>query len=129
MSLCEVRIAIVDDDDAVRKALGRVLRCYGADIAAFASGEDFLAATSHERFDCAVLDLHLPGITGFQVQACLNAARSGPPVILITAFDDDQTRSRALELGALAFFHKPFECGSLVAAVAAATGRELRLAV
>jgi FixJ family two-component response regulator len=129
MSLSDVRIAIVDDDDAVRKALGRVLRCYGAEVVAFASGEDFLAALPGESFDCAILDLHLPGITGFQVQTRLNAARSELPVILITAFDDDETRSRALELGALAFFHKPFECGSLVAAVATATGRELRLAV
>jgi FixJ family two-component response regulator len=129
MSLSEVRIAIVDDDDAVRKALGRVLRCYGAQIVAFASGEDFLAALPEQAVDCVILDLHLPGITGFQVQARLTAAGSGLPVILITAFDDEETRARALELGALAFFHKPFECGSLVAAVAAATGRELRLAV
>src|SRR5262249_28473025 len=109
--------------------LGRVLRCYGAEIVAFESGEDFLAEAPGNGFDCAILDLHLPGLTGFQVQARLNAAGSGPPVILITAFDDDETRARALELGALAFFHKPFECGSLIAAVAAATGREMRLAV
>jgi FixJ family two-component response regulator len=129
MSLSEVRIAIVDDDDAVRKALGRVLRCYGAEPVAFASGEDFLAAVPEGAFECAILDLHLPGITGFQVMTRLNAARSRLPVMLITAFDDDETRRRALELGALAFFHKPFECGSLIAAVAIATGRELRLAV
>jgi len=129
MSLSDIRIAIVDDDDAVRKALGRVLRCYGAEVVAFASGEDFLAAVPRESFDCAILDLHLPGITGFQVQARLNEARATLPVVLITAFDDDETRARALELGAVAFFHKPFECGSLVAAVAAATGRQYRLAV
>jgi FixJ family two-component response regulator len=129
MSLLKLRIAVVDDDDAVRKALGRVLRCYGAEPVAFASGEDFLAAVPEGSFDCAILDLHLPGITGFQVMARLNSARSKLPAILITAFDDDATRQRALELGALAFFHKPFECGSLIAAVAAATGREMRLAV
>ncbi len=129
MSLNDIRIAIVDDDDAVRKALGRVLRCYGAQVVAFASGEDFLATLPGEWYDCAILDLHLPGITGFQVQGRLNGVRSQLPVILITAFDDDETRARALELGAAAFFHKPFECGSLVAAVAAATGRQYRLAV
>lgn len=129
MPLRQIRIAIVDDDDAVRKALGRVLRCYGAEVTAFASGEDFLAAVPDGTFDCAILDLHLPGITGFQVQARLTAANSQLPVIMITAFDDEETRSRALELGAKAFFHKPFECGSLVAAVAEAIGGELRLAV
>ena len=129
MPLSEFRVAIVDDDDAVRKALGRVLRCYGAEVAGYASGEDFLAAVPDLAYDCVILDLHLPGLTGFQVMGRLNARRSAPPVILITAFDDEQTRKRALELGALAFFHKPFECGSLIAAVAAATGRELRLAV
>jgi FixJ family two-component response regulator len=127
MALSQVRIAIVDDDDAVRKALGRVLRCYGADVTGFASGEEFLAALASASFDCTILDLHLPGLTGFQVQAELSAMRDAPPVILITAFDDDETRTRALEQGAIAFFHKPFECGSLVEAVALATGRELRL--
>jgi len=129
MSLLKLRIAVVDDDDAVRKALGRVLRCYGAEVMAYSSGEHFLGAAGRERFDCAILDLHLPGMTGFQVLQAqgLNGSRIGPPVILITAFDNDETRERALELGAVAFFHKPFECGSLVQAVALATGRELRL--
>lgn len=129
MSLFEVRIAIVDDDDAVRRALARMLRCYGAQVVAFASGEEFLASLHDLGFDCVIVDLHMTGIIGFQVQGRLNASHPDLPVILITAFDDDETRTRALELGAVAFFHKPFECGSLVAAVAAATGRELRLAV
>jgi FixJ family two-component response regulator len=128
MTLSQVRIAIVDDDAAVRKALGRVLRCYGAEVVAFASGEEFLAALPRDEFDCVILDLHMPGLTGFQVQVRLAASSANLPVILITAFDDDETRERAFELGAMAFFHKPFECGSLVAAVAEATGRELRLA-
>jgi FixJ family two-component response regulator len=55
----------------------------------------------------------MPGLTGFQVQVRLAAAHANLPVILITAFDDDETRSRAFELGAMAFFHKPLECGSL----------------
>jgi FixJ family two-component response regulator len=130
MPLHNIRIAIVDDDDAVRKALARMLRCYGAHIVPFASGEELLASLHDLGFDCVILDLHMPpGMTGFQVQARLNASHPDLPVILITAFDDEETRSRALELGAVAFFHKPFECGSLVAAVAAATGWELRLAV
>jgi two-component system response regulator FixJ len=122
MSPNQLLIAIVDDDAAVRKALGRLVSLSGARVKDYGSGEEFLAAVDGERFGCVVLDLHLPGIDGFEVMARLNARGHDLSVILVTAFDDAAARARAFELGASAFFRKPAEGQALLDAIARAAG-------
>ena len=92
-----------------RRALSRLLRSAGFAVATFASGEDFLAAGAREAADCLILDVRLPGLSGFDVQAALAAGGSRLPVVFITAYEDEQAHQRALATGAVALFHKPFE--------------------
>ena len=66
--MAQTRIALVDDEASVRVALGRLLRLANYEVLAYASGEEFLAALGDRMPDCALLDVHLPGLTGIQVQ-------------------------------------------------------------
>jgi FixJ family two-component response regulator len=115
-------VAIVDDEDSVRRALERLLRSAGIDPQVFASGETFLASLAQRRPDCVVLDLHMPGVTGFDVQARLNASALGVPVIVITGHDSAESRERVRVLGASAYLRKPVGAKVLLEAIAKATG-------
>src|SRR6188508_1530733 len=81
------RIAVVDDEEGVLKSLNRLLRSAGMDVATFATGALFLTSLSTQHYDCLVLDLHMPELNGFDVQARLAAMESVPPVIIITGHD------------------------------------------
>jgi FixJ family two-component response regulator len=129
MTISSVTVAVVDDDPAIRKAIARLLACVGVGVRAYASAEDFLEAFPSERFDCAIIDLQLPGISGFELRSRMVDDAIELPVIFVSAFDDRIVESRAAHLGAIAFLHKPFDGGALIAAVEAATGRVLRLAL
>ena len=100
-------IAIVDDDPSVRKALGRLCRSSGYRVEVFESSESFLAAKATGTTDFLILDVHLPGKSGLELQAELSAGDQLPPILFITAFDDAAARQRALELGAVDFLGKP----------------------
>lgn len=103
-------IAIVDDDVSVCRALERLVRSIGFEGATFNSGEDLIAALSNPppfRPDCVVLDIHMPGLTGIEVQQRL--AGRGLPIVFITAQDDAGLRDRALRAGAAAVLRKPFD--------------------
>jgi len=93
---------VVDDESPVRVMLGRLLRQAGYRVGAFASGEDFLASLAGQRPDCAVVDVQLPGLSGFELQARLRSETLPIPVILITASDDLTLDLSALDAGALA---------------------------
>lgn len=114
------RVAVVDDDPSVLRALCRLLRSRGFDVAPFASGSAFLSATEARQPDCVVLDLHMPETSGFEVQARLFERRAGEPVIVITGDDTPESRSRALGLGARSYLSKPVDGAELLAAIAAA---------
>ena len=114
------RIAVVDDEASVRTALGRLLRLADYEVNAFASGEDFLASFATHRPDCAILDVHMPGLSGFDVQARLLAAHSDVPVVFITASDDLALDQKVLAAGGAALLRKPFSNDALLAAVGAA---------
>jgi FixJ family two-component response regulator len=113
-------IAVVDDESPVRTMLGRLLRLADYKVAAFASGEDFLAAVAAQRPACAILDIHMPGLSGFDVQARLRAAHIRIPVVFITASDDIELGRSALELGGVRLLRKPFSGAELLEAVGAA---------
>ena len=115
---------MVDDEASVRTALGRLLRLADYEVAAFGSGEDFLASLATRRPDCAILDVHMPGLSGFDVQARLCAAHSDVPVVFITASDDLALDQKVLAAGAATLLRKPFSNDALLAAVGAALRRQ-----
>jgi len=110
-------VAVVDDEAPVRAALGRLLRLAGYQVAAFESGEQFLASLVLRPPACVLLDVNMPGLSGLQVQARLLADRVALPVVFITASDDPSVERLALEAGGLRVLHKPFGNDELLAAV------------
>jgi FixJ family two-component response regulator len=115
-------IGIIDDDESVRRALGRLIRSVGLDAATFASAEEFLEAEEPPLPNCLILDLHLPGLSGLELQDRLTALGRAIPLVFISAFGDDQVRDQALRAGAIAFLDKPFTEEALLAAVSQAVG-------
>lgn len=115
-------VAVVDDEDAIRKALERLLRSAGLAVQTFGSGQEFLQSFAARRPDCVVLDISMPGMTGFDVQVQLKSACALMPVIFITALDDPGDCPRAMQAGAAGFLRKPFGDEELLDAIAAAVG-------
>ena len=112
-----VAIAVVDDDMSVRKALERLLRVAGFDVATFASGEEFYFSLESLRPDCLVLDLHMPGMSGLDVLRCLDQAGFQMPVIVISGDAEPETRAQCLSAGATDYLCKPFDEEALLSAI------------
>jgi FixJ family two-component response regulator len=108
---------VVDDDASVRQSLGRLFRSANLTLGEFASGEEFLAQLQPGQKGCLILDLHMPGLSGFDVLAACRPRAPGLPVVAITAYDDGTAERRALAAGAAAFLRKPFDAAQLVAIV------------
>ena len=100
---------LIDDDAGERRALSRVLTAGGFAPATYASAEEFLASPPVETPVCMLVDIHLEGMSGLDLQDRLNCEGSHVPVIVITASDDPRARRRAEASGCIAFFRKPFE--------------------
>jgi FixJ family two-component response regulator len=113
-------IAIVDDEECVRKALERLFRSVGHQVASFRSGEDFLYALGICRPDCVILDFHLPGLSGLEVQRCLRRNRNSLPCIIITGKDEPETRERVLASGGTGYLTKPLDQRKLFDMISAA---------
>jgi FixJ family two-component response regulator len=111
------RVAVVDDEGPVRIALGRLLRLADYDVDAFGSGEEFLASLARRHPACAILDVHLPGLSGLDVQARLRDAQLGIPVVFITASDDKALDDAAHDSGGVRLLRKPFSSDQLLEAV------------
>ncbi|WP_233233898.1 response regulator transcription factor [Bordetella sp. LUAb4] len=114
-------VAVVDDDESVGRAIGRLLRSIGVTADTFKTGDLFLArlvAIPSYRPACIILDMHMPGLNGLQVQQRL--LDSGIPVIFITAHDAADVRLQALAAGAAAYLRKPFDDEALLDSVKAA---------
>jgi two-component system, LuxR family, response regulator FixJ len=110
-------VFVIDDDESVRRAVGRLIRSAGLNVETFATAEDFMRSACPAALDCLVLDVHLPGLSGLELQQRLIAEGRRAPVVFITAYEDHQTCERALRAGAIAFLRKPFEQQSLLDAV------------
>jgi FixJ family two-component response regulator len=115
------RVAVVDDEEPVRKALKRLMRSVGLSAETFASGPEFLKSLETRLPDCVVLDLHMPHMNGFHVQAHLARNYAALPVIIITGHDLPDARERAMAGGASAFLRKPVHDRTLLDAISAAT--------
>ena len=116
-------IAVVDDEASVRTALGRLLRLANYEVQAFASGEEFIASLAIHRPACALLDVHMPAMTGFDVQAHLRAMGIQLPVVFITASDDVSLSQKVVAEGGIRLLRKPFSNAELLEAIEVALGR------
>jgi FixJ family two-component response regulator len=114
------RISIVDDDESIREALKSLMRSAQFSVEAFASAEEFLASEHLDETSCLILDIHLPGMSGFELQAYLNFECRRIPIIFITAHADETSRQRALKRGAIEFLSKPVRREALFKAIQSA---------
>src|SRR6202795_3090819 len=113
-------VAIVDDDDLMRSALQGLLKSAGLPAQAFASAEEFLKSGQQDQVGCLVADIRMPGMSGLELQAKLNADHCRIPTIFITAHGDEKMRMQALRAGAVEFMAKPFDDEALLESVRAA---------
>jgi FixJ family two-component response regulator len=113
-------VAIVDDDDLMRGALQGLLKSAGLPTQAFASAEEFLESGQQDKVGCLVADIRMPGMSGLELQAKLNADHCRIPTIFITAHGDEKMRMQALRAGAVEFMAKPFDDEALLDSVRAA---------
>jgi FixJ family two-component response regulator len=115
-------IAIVDDEEPVRKALGRLLDALGLRVQSFVDCRSFLAFLERQRPDCLILDLHMPGMSGLELLQAMKARGEALPTIVITAHDEPETRGRCLREGACVYLRKPLDGTVLMEAIAEALG-------
>lgn len=113
-------VAIVDDDDLMRSALGGLLKAVGLPAQEFASAEEFLNSGQQHQAGCLIADIRMPGISGLELQAKLNADRCKIPIIFITAHGDEKMRLQALRAGAVEFLAKPFDDEALLVSIRSA---------
>jgi len=113
-------VAIVDDDDLMRSALQGLLKSAGLPAQAFASAEEFLKSGQQHQAGCLVADIRMPGMSGLELQAQLNADHCRIPTIFITAHGDAKMRMQAMRAGAVEFLAKPFDDEALLESVRAA---------
>jgi FixJ family two-component response regulator len=116
-------IAVVDDEESIRKSLRRLFLAAQLDTVVFASGQEFLESLRLRQPDCLVLDLQMPGLTGLEVQRVLTGTGVRFPTIIITAHDEPETRARCLAAGATAYLCKPLHDEMLLEAIASVMGR------
>ena len=120
MTQAKYVVAVVDDDASVRKALSRLLSSAGFVAESYSDGAQFLESLSRAVPNCAIVDLHMPNMSGLEVQERIAASGRHVPVIIITAHDQPTLRTRALAAGAIGYLAKPFTDKILLNAVAGA---------
>jgi FixJ family two-component response regulator len=110
-------VAVVDDEQAMLKAIARLLTARGFLVASFASAEAFLDSDITKDAICLVLDIHLNGMSGIELRRRLKAVRSKLPVIFMTAVDDMAVQKEAQDAGCIAYLRKPFPASQLIGAI------------
>ncbi len=113
-------IAVVDDEESVRKAVVRLLQAAGYPARGFATGADFLQHWRDDRPECLLLDLQMPGLSGADVLRALNRSGANFPTIIVTAHDSPGAREECSRLGAVAYLCKPLDERVLLTALRAA---------
>ena len=107
-------ISIIDDDESVREATRSLVRSLGYSTAVFASAEEYLQSDSVDDSSCLITDLHMPGMSGVDLQDRLIADGHQIPMIFMTAYYEEKVRDRVLDAGAFGFLRKPFNDESLI---------------
>jgi len=118
------RIAVVDDDEAIREALDDFVLSCGYESRLYASAEDFLLETNREAIDCMLVDVKMSGLSGLELQTLLNDAEYKPPMIFMTSYRDEWTEAEAMRGGAHAFLGKPVQFDRLLLCLESALHRK-----
>ena len=118
-------VCIVEDDDAVRNALSRLMRASGFEVKAYATQENFLKAACPQQRACVLMDITTPHMSGLQLQRRLKESGIDVPVIAVSATDDEEARWTARMLGARFFLRKPVDGQALLDAIRWITGAEV----
>jgi FixJ family two-component response regulator len=115
-------IAVVDDDHGVLKSIGRLLEASGFEAELFTSAEAYNAHPEARDAACLILDIHMPGMSGIDLQRELSRSGCAVPVIIVTASDSTATLSSAIAAGCVAYIRKPFTATALLEAITKAVG-------
>jgi FixJ family two-component response regulator len=126
MNRDKIKVAIVDDDESFACALERRFRVSGFEVCTYPSAEGFLAPTMLRQCDCLILDFHLGGMSGLDLQRRLGELGVRTPIIIVTASDSPVLRKEAEEAGCAAFFLKPVPTQLLIDAITGAVGKTMR---
>lgn len=118
----EKLISIIDDDESIRRTTTLLIESFGYGTATFESAEDFLKSGHLDDTSCLIVDVQMPGMNGLELQTHLVKAGYGIPIIFITAYDSNDSRRRALRMGAAAFLGKPFNDGQLLQTIHSVIG-------
>ncbi|MGZ3593942.1 MAG: response regulator transcription factor [Syntrophales bacterium] len=110
-------VYVIDDDESVRTALARLLRSANFNAETFSSADEFLKNPKQKQDACVLVDIRMPGSTGFDLQRQLVSTRVQLPVIVISASDETLIREHARQLGAVSFFRKPVDDQALLDAI------------
>jgi FixJ family two-component response regulator len=110
-------IAVIDDNPSMLKGLDRLLSAHGFRVQTFTSAELFLERFAECKADCLLLDIHLGGISGIDLQRRLTSSGTDLPVIFMTAIDNEATRQDAFDAGCVAYLRKPFLANLLIDAI------------
>jgi FixJ family two-component response regulator len=113
-------ISIIDDQASIREAIGALVQSLGHRTAAFSSAELFLQSEAVLETKCLIVDLEMPGLNGLDLLNELKARGHRTPVIMITAYTDEEHRADALDAGAVGFLIKPFDEDALIKCLTAA---------
>jgi FixJ family two-component response regulator len=117
-------ISVIDDDESVRRTTKRLIESFGFRAVAFESAENFLSSGRLDDTSCLIVDVQLPGMNGLKLQSQLAAADCQIPIIFITAYDNKESRRRAMRAGAVAFLGKPFSDEQLLQWIRSAVCQE-----
>lgn len=107
-------IAVIDDDACVRRAFSRLLHAAGFEVQLYSDAQEFLDSELDGQPDCIVLDLHMPGLSGLELQRKLNSRGTRIPLIVITADMDMQACRTSMNDGAIAWLRKPVDGPTLI---------------
>ena len=121
------KVYVIDDDPSMRKALGRLCQAAGLVVKTFASAREFLHGEPPTSPACLVLDVHLPGLSGLDLQAELTARNIQTPIVFITGQGDIPTTVRAMRAGAVDFLTKPFRNQDLLTVIHGALSKDQQL--
>lgn len=117
MTKSGIIICVVDDDLSVCKALSRLIKSSGFRVKTYGSAQEFLDDDHTGKTDLLILDVHMPGMNGLDLQNHLMALGYTIPIVFVTAYVDGTTKKKAMEAGAVAFLQKPFEEENLLGAI------------
>ena len=122
-----IKVAVIDDEAPMRRALARLMKSAGIETAIFSSPQEFLSSPIHQRVDCAVTDMRMPGFDGLELQRELNRRSPHLSLVFVTGYGDVPISVKAMKDGAVDFLTKPVDADALLAAIRRAAERSRAL--